>query len=133
MTTELYWLTLTVLMTAVMWLPYILDRIIVRGLVAAVTDTKAETGAEQSEWGKRAMRAHMNAVEGLVIMAPAVLIAHALKITTPEIGTAVMVYFFARLAHYLVYTAGIPVLRTLTFAAGWVCQMIVILAVLGWL
>jgi uncharacterized MAPEG superfamily protein len=131
MTTELYWLMLTVLMTALLWVPYILGRILERGLMPAITDTKAETGQSQSEWNKRASRAHTNAVENLVIMAPAVLVAHILQITTPATQTAVMVYFFARLAHYVVYTAGIPVLRTLTFATGWVCQMIVILAVLG--
>jgi uncharacterized MAPEG superfamily protein len=133
MTTELYWLMMTALLTALLWVPYILDRIIVRGLWPAISDTKAETGQEQSEWGKRAMRAHMNAVENLAIMAPAVLVAHVLNISTPATQTAVMVYFFARLAHYLIYTSGIPVLRTITFAIGWLCQIVVILAVIGWI
>jgi uncharacterized MAPEG superfamily protein len=133
MTTELYWLTLTILMTALFWLPYILDRILVRGLIPAITGTTAETTDDQSEWAKRAIRAHLNAVENLVIMAAAVLIANALSVSTPATQTAVMVYFFARLVHYIVYTAGIPVVRTLAFAAGWLCQMTVVLAVLGWI
>ena len=133
MTIELYWHTLTLLMTALFWLPYILDRIMVRGLITAISGTNAETGTGQSEWAKRAMRAHMNAIENLAIMAPAVLIAHVLKVSTPATGTAVMVYFFARLVHYLVYTAGIPVVRTPAYAVGWLATMTVILTILGWI
>lgn len=133
MTTELHWLTLTILMTALFWLPYILDRIAVRGLIPAITGTTAETTDDQSEWAKRAIRAHVNAVENLVIMASAVLVANALSVSTPATQTAVMVYFFARLVHYIVYTAGIPVARTLAFATGWLCQMTVVLAILGWI
>ena len=132
MTTELYWLTLTALMTALFWLPYILDRIIVRGLITAITGTTAERTDDQSEWAQRAIRAHTNAIENLAIMAPAVLVAHVAGISTPLTQTAVMVYFFARLVHYLVYTFGIPVVRTLAFAAGLLCQLSVLLAILGW-
>ena len=133
MTPELYWLTLTALITALFWLPYILNRIIVRGLVPAITSTTAETTGDQSEWAQRAIRAHLNAVENLAVMAPVVLIAHVLNISTPATQTAVMVFFFARLAHYFVYTAGIPVARTLAFAAGWMATMTVILSILGWI
>ena len=38
MTTELFWLTATVLMTALMWMPYILNRIAVRGLIGALAN-----------------------------------------------------------------------------------------------
>ena len=41
------------------------------------------------------------------------------------------VYFFARLADYLVYLAGIPVARTLAFAVGWLAQVILALTILG--
>ncbi|MFY0610502.1 MAG: MAPEG family protein [Hyphomicrobiaceae bacterium] len=131
MTPELYWLTLTALMTALMWLPYILDRIMVRGLIPAITGTTAEVTDDQSEWAKRAIRAHINAIENLAIIAPAVLVAHALSISTSVTQSAVMIYFFARLVHYIVYTAGIPVVRTLAFAVGVLCQLAVLFAVLG--
>ena len=36
MTTEIYWLTLTTLMTGLFWVPYILNRIAVRGLGRAM-------------------------------------------------------------------------------------------------
>ena len=132
MTTELYWLTLTVLMTALFWVPYILDRIGVRGLITAITGTVPETVDDQSMWAQRAIKAHQNAVENLAVIVPVVLIAHVLNVSTAVTQTAIVVYFFARLVHFLVYTAGIPVIRTLAFATGWACQMAFIAAILGW-
>jgi uncharacterized MAPEG superfamily protein len=38
----------------------------------------------------------------------------------------------ARLAHFIVYTSGIPVMRTLTFSVGWAAQIVILLAILGW-
>jgi len=133
MTTELYWLALTVLITGLFWLPYILDRISVRGLIPAITGTEAETTDDQSLWAKRAIAAHKNAIENLAIFAPAVLILHAIDVSTPTTQLAAAVYFFTRLAHFLIYTFGIPVLRTITFAVGWLAQMAILFTALGWL
>ena len=38
MSTELFWLVLTIAMTGLLWVPYILDRIMVRGLMAAMAN-----------------------------------------------------------------------------------------------
>ena len=132
MTTELYWLTLTVLMTALFWVPYILDRITVRGIRTAVSDTKPETGERHSVWAQRAMKAHQNAVENLAIIVPAVLVAHVLGVSNGATQTAIVVYFFARLVHFVTYTAGVPLVRTLSFAVGWAAQMTFLFAILGW-
>ncbi len=133
MTSELYWLTLTVLMTALFWLPYILDRLAVRGIWPAMSSTQPESGEPHSLWAQRAMKAHQNAVENLAIFVPAVLIAHAMAISTPATQTAAMVYFAARLTHFIVYTAGVPVLRTLAFAVGWGAQIVILASILHWL
>ena len=124
MTTELFWLTLTVFVTSLFWVPYILDRMAVRGLWGTLSAAIPETGTPQSGWAQRAIRAHYNAVENLAIFAPAVLIAHILNISNPATKFAAVLYFGARLVHFVVYTAEIAVLRTLTFTAGWVAQMI---------
>lgn len=131
MTAELYWMTLTVLMTALFWLAYILDRLVVRGLWAAVADSQPERGEPHSLWAQRAMRAHANAVENLAIFVPAVLTAHVLNIHTPATQMAAAVYFFARLVHFFVYTMGVPLLRTLAFSAGWAAQIVILATVLG--
>jgi uncharacterized MAPEG superfamily protein len=66
-------------------------------------------------------KAHYNAVENLVVFAALVLMLNAAGVSN---GTTVMVcniYFWARLVHLLVYTFGVPWLRTLSFAASWLC------------
>ena len=133
MTTELYWLTLTVLMTALFWVPYVLDRLAVRGLMLTIADNKPETDGQHSLWAQRAIKAHENAVENLIIFAPAVLIAHLLNTSTPATKMAVVIYFFARLIHYFVYLAGVPVVRTLAFTVGWVAQVVILASILHWI
>ena len=44
-----------------------------------------------------------------------------------------VVYFFARLIHFLVYAAGVPVVRTLAFTAGWLAQIAIIASILRWI
>ena len=43
MSRELLWLTLTIAMTALIWVPYILDRIMVRGLMATLANPSRRT------------------------------------------------------------------------------------------
>jgi uncharacterized MAPEG superfamily protein len=128
MTRELFWLTLTVIMTGLMWLPYVLNRCQVRGLGGAMANP-SRADKPQSEWANRMMFAHDNAVENLVIFAPLVLILNAADYSTKWTVMACAVYFWARLAHLLVYTFGIPVLRTLTFAVGFLAQVVLALAI----
>lgn len=130
MSYELKWLMYTVLLTGVLWVPYILNRVAVRGLFPAMGNPSAED-KPQSMWAQRAIKAHDNAVENLVLFAPAVLAVHVLGISTTVTKTAVITYFFARLAHYLIYVAGIPVLRTLAFVVGTISIFALALSALG--
>jgi len=132
-TTELYWLTLTVLMTALFWVPYILDRLIVRGVWPALSDTQPETGERHSLWAQRAIKAHHNAVENLAVFVPAVLTAHLLNVSTPATKLAVVIYFLARLLHFFVYVAGVPLVRTLAFTVGWGAQIVILASILRWI
>jgi len=133
MTSELFWLALTLLMTALFWVPYVLDRIAVRGLMPALSDTKPESGGPHSLWAQRSIKAHRNAIENLVIFAAAVLALNALGLSTAATQGAVTVYFFARLVHFVVYSAGIPFLRTISFALAWGAQIVLLLTLLGWM
>jgi len=130
MSKELLWLTLTVILTGLLWVPYILDRIKVRGLMGAMANP-SRNDTPQSPWAQRLYFAHTNAVDNLVIFAPLVLILDNLGHSTPATVIACAVYFWARLAHAIVYTLGIPVARTLAFAVGVVCQVTLALAVFG--
>ena len=128
MTRELFWLTLTVILTGVMWIPYTVNRAQVRGLMGALANPSRHD-KPQSEWANRMMFAHDNAVENLVIFAPLVLILNAIDYSSRWTVMACAVYFWARLAHLLVYTFGIPVLRTLTWTVGFFAQAVLALAV----
>jgi uncharacterized MAPEG superfamily protein len=87
--------------------------------------------AQHSLWAWRLMRAHRNAIENLVVFAPLVLILDALNISTPATVIACAVFFYARLAHAVVYTLGIPVARTLAFAVGFAAEAVLALTIFG--
>jgi uncharacterized MAPEG superfamily protein len=120
MKTELFYLALVTALTGLLWLPYILDRVLVRGLIAAVS--YADNAKPQSPWAQRLMKAHNNAVENLVVFATLVLLAHALDVTGFAIAASATVYFWARLVHALSYTFAIPWVRTLAFFVGFLAQ-----------
>jgi len=126
---ELYWLSLTLLMSALLWAPYITNRIIEQGLVKAIWDPKGETDTPKL-WARRMMQAHQNAVENLVLFAPSVIIIQLLGLNSSTTATACMVYFFARLVHYLVFSFAVPVLRIVSFLTGFAAQMVLLAQIL---
>ena len=69
MTTELYWLVLTTVMTATLWLPYIVNRVMELG-PPPTSWYPAPDPPPKAPWAARAVKAHMNAVENLVVFAP---------------------------------------------------------------
>ena len=129
MTTELYWLVMTCLMTALLFVPYILNRMKEHGMGSALWNPQPDT-RPKAPWAERLMRAHSNAVENLVVFAPLVLALQIIGISTAITAGACMVYFFVRLAHAILYTFAIPLLRTLAFVIGFGCQMALALTLL---
>ena len=85
MKTELLYLVYVTILTMLLWVPYILDRIAKWGLVGAVG--YPQNPPPQSPWAIRMMKAHVNAVENLVVFAALVLAAHALGVTSGAIAT----------------------------------------------
>jgi uncharacterized MAPEG superfamily protein len=130
MTTELYWLTLTVLMTALMWLPYIINRMLEQGISFAMWDPQGETKTAVI-WAERMTRAHKNAVENLIIFAPLVLTLQLTDLSNELTALACIMYFFSRLTHYIVFSLGIPLLRIFAFMTSVVAQFILAFTLLG--
>ncbi len=122
MSMELKYLAWTALLTGLMWIPYVLNMIMVRGLVDAVG--YPDNPRPLAPWATRMKAAHYNAIENLVVFAALVLIADAMNVRNEATAAACATYFWARLVHLLVYTFGIPWLRTLAFVVGFVCQMV---------
>ncbi len=122
MSTELTYLVLAATLTALTWIPYILNSISVRGITDAVG--YPENPAPLAPWAQRMKAAHYNSVENLVVFAALVMVAHLAGVSDATTASAAMVYFWARVAHLAVYTFGIPWARTLTFAAGYVAMLV---------
>ncbi len=128
MTSELTSLTWVTALTAVLWVPYILNTIAVRGLLNAVG--YPENPEPLAPWAARMKAAHYNAVENLVVFAALVLVAHAVGVSNETTVLACETYFWARVVHYVAYGFAIPWVRTLAFAVGFLCQLVIVLQLL---
>lgn len=127
---ELYWLVLTILMTSLFWLPYIINRILEQGLLNALWDPYGLTDTNKS-WARRMMQAHGNAVENLVLFAPLVILIQITGTNSTTTAMACMIYFFTRLVHYLAFTFAVPLLRVVTFLLGFGVLLVLALSLLG--
>lgn len=123
MTTELTYLVATCVLSLVMWAPYILGRISAWGLIETMGYPQREL--PQPDWAIRMRNAHRNLTENLVPFAGLVIVVHLAGLANDVTALGATIFFFARCAHVIVYTAGIPVARTLTFAAGLVGTLMV--------
>ena len=130
LTPELFWLAATVTMTSLIWVPYILNRMMEQGIWTALYEPHGETSTK-TPWAERMMRAHENAVENLLVFAPLVLLLHIQGINTSATINACAIFFFARLVHLTVFTFGIPLLRVISFLVGFACQFYLALVLFG--
>jgi len=127
-TSELYSLTIISAATGLMWVPYVVARMTTHGVMRAI-GTPGPDYPVDAPWADRARRAHLNAIENLAVFAPLVLVAAIIEISTRVTVLSAQIYLAARLAHYVIYVAGIPVVRTIAFLAG-ACATIAIAMVL---
>lgn len=130
LTPEIYVLALVATMTVLMWIPCIFARILTRGPTQTLANPDPAFRPDPA-WAERARRAHANAVENLAVFAPLVVIAALIGVSTPSTIVASKLYLGARLVHYIVYAAGIPVVRTLAFVVGVGATLVIAAAVLS--
>jgi uncharacterized MAPEG superfamily protein len=116
-TSELYSLTLISTATALMWVPYVTARMTTFGVMRAIGVPGPDYPTD-APLADRARRAHINAIENLAVFAPLVLVSAMIELSTRVTVLSAQIYVVARLAHYIIYVAGIPVLRTVAFLAG---------------
>ncbi len=130
MTVELTYLTLTAILAASLWIPYIVG---VNATKVPVPDgPRPHDPASMTPWVHRAFRAHLNLLEQFLPVAVIVLIAHAAGVSTVVTQWAAGLFFAFRIAHAVWMIGGLPVLpgRPLIFTAGWLCILIFAGAVL---
>lgn len=127
---EIEYTALTAGLTGVLWIPLIINRLREMGPWPALRNPQPDVRAK-ADWAYRLANAHRNAIENLVVFAPLALVTHTLQLSSPTTAAASACFFGARLAHAVIYTLGIPLLRTVAFAIGFGCQMVLLARLLG--
>lgn len=124
METAYYYLGLSGILTVLLWTPYILARAITWGIPTFLNNYPEGFPKEQPEpplWAQRSQRAHLNMVETLPAFAAVVLAASVIapSVAYESIAQWAHIFFVARVAHALVYSLGIPYLRTPVYLVSW--------------
>jgi uncharacterized MAPEG superfamily protein len=119
MATDLRYLAYTAILTAALWIPYIIAQVLTNGALTSENYVDP-TPRTVPTWGKRANRAHLNAVEVFAPFAALVIIAQLTGKANATTAFWSMSFFWLRLAHAVVYLLGIPYVRTLVFTLGFV-------------
>jgi len=86
---------------------------------------------EPSAWQARTKRCVDNHREGLIMFAPLILIAAQLGVSNTLTVWGAQLFFYSRLAHAVVYLAGLPLIRPLFWAIGLAGTVMVFLALFG--
>ena len=81
-------------------------------------------------WAGRAHRAHRNMLENLVLFAALVLVCVIANKSNATTVLGAQLFFWARLAYAVIYLAGIPFLRTLSWLVSIVGLVLIFLQLL---
>jgi len=119
MSIELTYLALTALLTAALWIPYIVAQVMTNGFLSGENYVDP-TPRPVPLWGQRANRAQLNAVEAFAPFAALVLIAHVAGKENAMTAFWTLAFFWLRLAHAVVFLFAVPFIRTLVFTLGFV-------------
>ena len=125
MTPELMYLVWSVALTVVL-------------VVIAVSGATLEVGLprlagnreglpEMTGWAGRAARAHRNMLESLVLFAALVLVAQIAGVRNPMTLLGAQLFFWGRVAHAIIYVAGIPWLRTVAWTVSMIGLLLIFL------
>ena len=116
MTPEMMYLVWTVALT------FILALTAVNGVMLQVGLPKLAGNREHmpeiTGWAGRAIRAHRNMLESLVLFAILVLVAQIANIHTGMTLLGAQLFFWGRVAHAVIYIAGIAWARTIAWAVS---------------
>jgi len=127
---EITYTALTAGLTGILWIPIIINRLREMGPWKALKNPEPDVRPEAG-WAYRLAHAHRNAIENLAVFAPLALAVHILGLTSALTAGASAVFFASRAAHAVIYTLGVPLLRTIAFTVGFGCQAILFLRIFG--
>ena len=132
MTTDVFYLTLTAVLAACLWIPYIVG--VNMNATAETRDFRVPVDKTLfPAWVRRADRAHMNLIEQFLPMAVVVMVAAVTGTSNAVTGWAVAAFFWLRVIHAAGMISGklLYPLRPVVFSAGWACILVVAWQVLS--
>jgi uncharacterized MAPEG superfamily protein len=118
MSSDLKYLALTAMLTASLWIPYVVSQVVTNGFLTPPNYTDP-TPRQVPLWGQRADRVYMNAVE---TFAPFAVLVILIQLTGKANATTAFLaasFFWLRVVHAIVYWAAIPYIRTVVFTLGY--------------
>jgi uncharacterized MAPEG superfamily protein len=124
MTTELFYLFLSSILLTVLWIPTIVGQASTAGPLTADEYRFGRKNTDFPHWVRRADRAHINLVEQFGAFAGLVVVAHFAGVSNAVTEWCAAIFFWARLAHAIIYMAGIPYLRTAVFTVGFLSLLV---------
>ena len=109
-------LVLSSLLSVALAFPSPVGLILVRGFLYGAGNRDERVSLPP--WAARAERAQWNLLANLPAFVTLVLVAAAAGISTEATVSGAQLFFWARLAHAVVYIAGVPYLRTAAFVVS---------------
>ena len=116
MNTELQMLLLATLLTVGLAFPPVIAVILNGGFRYAAGNRDQPLALPI--WGERAVRTQRNMMENFLPFAVLVLVAHVAGVANEATAWGAVQFFWARVAHAVIYIAGIPYIRTVAFVVG---------------
>jgi uncharacterized MAPEG superfamily protein len=123
MNTELKMLFASAILALLHFMPYLMAYIKHWGMTVAVGNR--ENTPPLPDWANRSLRAHRNMTENLVHFTTFVLIAQIMGVSNEITALGATLFFYARVLYLIIYTLGIPWLRTLVFIAGVIGEVMI--------
>ena len=119
MTTDLKYLAFTAMLTAALWIPYVVAQVTTNGSL------KPENYVDPTQrplpnWGRRADRVYLNAVETFAPFAVLVILIQLTGKANATTAYLTMAFFWLRVLHAIVYWTAISYIRTIVFTLGFV-------------
>jgi uncharacterized MAPEG superfamily protein len=118
MSTDLKYLAFTAMLTASLWIPYVVAQVMTNGTLRPANYVDP-TPRPLPPWGKRADRVYINAVETFAPFAALVILIAIAGKANATTAFLAMSFFWLRVAHAIVYWAAIPYIRTIIFTLGY--------------
>ncbi len=116
--------------TGLIWIPIIVNRLAEMGPWKALSNPQPDV-RPHADWAYRLANAHRNAIENLVVFAPLAILVSILERGDGLTAVASFAFVGARIAHAVIYTFGVPLLRTIAFVVGFAAQAVMALRILG--